>query len=266
MNKDQQLAVRNDELPPIREVTPRAVLRWIRHGWRDMREAGWPSLLHGCIVVAGSLVIVEIAMLFWPLLPGAASGFLVMGPILATGLYALSRRLEQGEPTRVRDAVDAWRRSSGCLLRFGLLLVMAATLWVGVSMLLFHFFVDADIERPRDLLRYVILLGEDTFLEWVLLAGLVSALMFAVSVVSVPLLVDREVTLKTALFTSLRAVGENPVAMSLWAIFLLLATALSIATLMLGFLILYPLMGHASWHVYRDVVDVSGLPARSSSE
>jgi uncharacterized membrane protein len=84
--------------------------------------------------------------------------------------------------------------------------------------------------------------------------------------VSVPLLVDRDVRTKLALVTSLRAVGENPVTMLWWALFLLVATSLSIATLMLGFLVLYPLMGHASWHVYRDLVDASRLPPRSFSE
>jgi uncharacterized membrane protein len=98
------------------------------------------------------------------------------------------------------------------------------------------------------------------------LAGLVAGLVFALTVVSVPLLVDRDVTTRLALVTSLRAVGENPGTMLWWALFLLVATGLSIATLMLGFLVLYPLMGHASWHAYRDLVDVSELPPRSFSK
>lgn len=266
MNADPSVAVSHSEPPPVRAVSPPAVLRWIRLGWADLRRAGWPSLLHGLIVTIASLVIVEIAVLFWPLLPGAVSGFLVVGPMLATGLYALSRRLELGGRPSLRDAVDAWRQGSHCLFRFSLLLVLVGTLWVAVSVLLFHFFVDADIERPSAFLRYVVLQGGDTFLEWTVLAGMVAALVFALTVVSVPLLVDRDVRTKLALVTSLRAVGENPITMLWWALFLLVATGLSIATLMLGFLVLYPLMGHASWHVYRDLVDVSELPPRSSSE
>jgi uncharacterized membrane protein len=99
-----------------------------------------------------------------------------------------------------------------------------------------------------------------------LLAGLVVALVFSLTVVAVPLLVDRDVNAKLALVTSLRTVSENPITMVGWALFLLLATTLSIATLMLGFLLLYPLMGHASWHAYRELVDVSRLPARSGSD
>jgi len=266
MNQDTDVAVTPNEPPPIRKVPPAAVLRWIRLGWNDLRRAGWPSLLHGLIITIASLVVVEIAVLFWPLLPGAVSGFLFIAPILSTGLFALSKRLELGELPLTKDAVDAWRRGSRCLFRLGLLLVLVATLWVGITKLVFYFFVDAEIERPLDFLRYVVLQGNDTFIEWTLLAGLVVALVFSLTVVAVPLLVDRDVNAKLALVTSLRTVSENPITMVGWALFLLLATTLSIATLMLGFLLLYPLMGHASWHAYRELVDASRLPARSGSD
>jgi uncharacterized membrane protein len=85
---------------------------------------------------------------------------------------------------------------------------------------------------------------------------------FAVTVVSVPLLVDRDVNTPLALATSVRAVAENPVPMTLWALLILLATGLSVATFMVGFIVLYPVLGHASWHVYKDIVDASQLPPR----
>ena len=81
-------------------------------------------------------------------------------------------------------------------------------------------------------------------------------------VVSVPMLVDRDVTTPQALRTSIRAVSRNPVTMTAWALFILLASGFSVATMMLGFIVLYPVMGHASWHLYRDVVDTSGIPLR----
>ena len=246
--------------PPINEVGPGSVVRWIRLGWQDMRRAGWPSLMHGLIVTAFSLVILEITLLFWPLLPGAVSGFLVVGPILATGLYALSRRHEAGQVSSKQDAYDAWRRGSACLFRFGLLLVLGGTTWVLFSMLLFHYFVSAEIERPLDFVRYVVLQNDGAFMLWTILAGLVAAVTFAVTVVAVPMLVDRDVNTPLALATSVRAVAENPITMTWWALFILMATGLSVATFMLGFIVLYPVMGHASWHVYRDLVDARQLP------
>lgn len=250
------------EPPPVREVSPGAIGRWLRLGWRDFRRAGWPSLMHGLIVVGASLVIVQVALLFWPLLPGAVSGFLVVGPILATGLYALSKKQEQGRPTSPHDVFDAWRRGTRCLFRFGLLLVLVATAWVLLSVVLFHFFVDAEIDSATDFLRYVFAQDDGAFLLWTILAGLVAAVTFAVTVVSVPLLVDRDVTTPLALATSVRAVGANPVTMAAWALFILLASGFSVATFMLGFIVLYPVLGHASWHVYRDVVDAGRLPPR----
>jgi uncharacterized membrane protein len=85
---------------------------------------------------------------------------------------------------------------------------------------------------------------------------------FGVTVVSVLLLLDRDVDTRIAILTSIRAVGEHPVTMSWWVIFILVATGLSIFTRMLGFIVLYPLMGHASWHVYRDLVVAEGLRSR----
>jgi uncharacterized membrane protein len=248
--------------PPVRQVAPGSIARWLSLGWRDLRRSGWPSLMHGLIVCGLSLVIIEIALLFWPLLPGAVSGFLVVGPILATGLYALSRLQEQGQPSSLQDVLDAWRCGSRCLLRFGLLLVLVATAWVLLSVTLFHFFVDADIDTPTDFLRYVFQQDDRIFLLWTVLAGLVAAVTFAVTVVSVPLLVEREVNTPMALRTSVRAVAENPVTMTLWALFILAATVFSVATLMVGFIVIYPVIGHASWYVYRDVVDASRLEPR----
>lgn len=249
-------------MPPIRRVAPGQVVRWLKLGWQDLRVAGWPSLLHGLIVFAASVAIIQITLLYWPILPGAVSGFVLVGPILATGLYALSRSLERQRKPRLGDAISAWRHSSHCLIRFGLLLILAGAAWVAVGVLLFGFFVDTEIRQPWDFLEYVVVQNDVHFLLWTILGGMGTALIFGMTVVSVPLLLDRQVDTKTAVLTSIRAVGENPVAMACWAVFLLVATALSILTLMLGFVVLYPLMGHASWHVYRDVVDASDLPTR----
>ncbi len=252
-----------DHLPVIKQVSPSACLRWLALGWADFRTAGWPSLLHGVIVTVASIVILSVAFLYWPLLPGAVTGFVLVGPILATGLYALSRRLENGETPTIRDSVAIWRRGSRHLLGLSALLVLAGTAWVLISMLLFRLFVDDAIEAPLDFLRYVVSQDDILFMLWMILGGLGVAVVFGFTVVSVPLLIDREIDLRSAMLVSLRAVGDNPVATSVWAILIAIITGLSVATLMLGFLILYPVLGHASWHAYRDLVDASSLTPRS---
>ncbi len=242
----------------IRQVAFEHLGQWIYRGWRDMVRTGWPSYLHGLVVFVLSLITLRVALTDPFLLPGIASAFVLIGPILATGLYGISRRLEAGHAGTLRDALCAWRTASRCLWRFSLLLLLIGALWVGISALLFKLFVKIEINDLHDFLRYVLAQETEHFILWTLAGGLLAALVFAMTVVAVPLLLDRDVNTGTAVLASIRAVGENPAPMLFWAGFIGLATAISMATAMAGFLILYPLMGHASWHLYRDVVEVDG--------
>jgi len=99
---------------------------------------------------------------------------------------------------------------------------------------------------------------------WALLGGLGAAAVFALTVVSAPLLLDRRVDLGTALLTSVRAVGRNPVTLVVWATMIMVASALSLATMMIGFAFVIPVIGHASWHAYRELVDAAGAPPRAA--
>jgi uncharacterized membrane protein len=249
--------------PVIRQVTPQASLRWLAAGWNDFRRAGMPSLLHGLIVSLVSLGILTMTMLYWEILPGAVTGFVLIGPFLATGLYAMSRQLETNEATSLEAAVKAWQCSSGCVFRFGLLLLLAATAWVGFSIIMFHYFIPVTINNPLDFLIYAVTQTDLQFMLWTILGALGSALAFSVTVVTLPLIVDREIDMKRAILTSIKAVGDNPVTMLWWAMVIMFITGLSFLTGMLGFIVLYPLLGHASWHAYRDVVDASALPLRT---
>lgn len=243
---------------------PSRIIQWVKLGWRDFRMAGWPSMLHGLLVFIASILILQVALFYWPVLPGAVSGFVLVGPMLATGLYALSRRLEEGKVPQLQDAVAAWRTGSRRLLPFGILLVLSGAAWVAVSAVLFYFFVHAEISEPLSFLRYVLAQNYTNFLLWSMLGGLGAALFFGLSVVSIPLLLERDIDTRTAMMASMHAVGENPLTMALWALFIVLATGLSVATMMLGFIVLYPVMGHASWHVYRDLVgDAAAVPPGS---
>jgi uncharacterized membrane protein len=243
----------------MQPLPPSRILHWIRLGWRDFRAAGWPSILHGLLVFIASILILQIALFYWPVLPGAVSGFVLVGPMLATGLYALSRRVEAGRVPQLEDAVAAWRTGFRRLLPFGILLVLSGAAWVVVSAVLFYFFVHAEITEPLSFLRYVLAQNHTDFLLWSVAGGLGAALFFGLSVVSIPMLLERDVDTRTAMMASMRAVGGNPLTMALWALFIVLATGLSMATLMLGFIVLYPLMGHASWHAYRDLVGNDGV-------
>lgn len=247
----------------VRLVTLSRPLRWLALGWRDTWRSPFASLLHGLVVAAGGWVIGLLTLKAWYLLPGAFSGFVLVGPILATGLYELSRRIEAGEQANLRQAMRAWQRGTRPLVWMGLGLAMAATAWVLLSSVMVALFVSAPITGLEAFLRHVVLShGSNLFPLWMALGGLGASLVFAATAVSAPLLLDRDTDLWSAVWTSVRAIGANPHAMALWAAIIMLATALSVATAMLGFIIAIPVIGHATWHAYRDLVDASSLPLR----
>jgi uncharacterized membrane protein len=196
--------------------------------------------------------------------PGAITGFVLVAPILCTGLYELSRLLGRGTEPTLRDAMYAWRRDAGPLVRHGLLLVALGTGWVVVSSLLFWLFVKTPITTPMEFLRHAVEgQGDVAFLLWLMAGAVGAALVFALTAVSPPLLLGRQLSLRRALLTSVRAVGDNPLAMAVWAGLILAAIALSLATAMIGFLLSVPVVGHATWHAYRDLVVTDGVPLRS---
>lgn len=248
---------------PVRRVAVDRPFVWLRLGWRDFMRTPWASILHGIVVAAGGAAIFIAGLEHWYLLPGAFSGFVLVGPILATGLYEQSRLLSRGKRPTFADAVHAWQRGTRPLVWLGLLLAVAGTLWVLVSAGLFALFVKAPIEDARAFLRYAVRAqGDFLFMLWLAAGGLGAAIVFAATAVSPPLLLGRVVSLRSAILTSVRAVGENPLALALWATIIMIAMALSIATAMLGFIVTVPVLGHATWHAYRDLVDTSSVPLR----
>lgn len=250
--------------PPVRQVALTRPLHWLALGWRDLTRVPVPSLLHGMLVSAGAWIILGITLKFWYLLPGAFSGFLLVGPILATGLYELSRQLEAGHRPGMQDVIAAWKRGTRPLVWLGLILMLAGTAWVLVSAVLFALFVSAPITGLSSVVRHIVLSeGSMLFPVWITLGGLGASLVFAATVVSAPMLLDRDVDMVTAISTSIRAVGENPIPMVFWAVLIMLLTAAALLTLMLGLVLAIPWIGHATWHAYRDVVDAGALPSRT---
>jgi uncharacterized membrane protein len=137
-------------------------------------------------------------------------------------------------------------------------------MWVLASAVMIALFVREPITGIDAFVRHVVLAEGALFPLWALLGGLGAAAVFAMTVVSAPLLLDRRVDLGTALLTSVRAVGRNPVTLVVWATMIMVASALSLATMMIGFAFVIPVIGHASWHAYRELVDAAAAPPRAA--
>jgi uncharacterized membrane protein len=241
----------------VRAVPPLRPLGWLARGWRDVLATPLLSLLHGLVLALFGVGIFYAARdRFW-LLAGAFSGFLLVAPVLATGLYAISREREFGGRPGCRTVLNAWRprNSNSKLVVFGLLLALAGTGWVLTSAALITAFSSVPIANPVDFLRWVVLNDESHLFEvWMLLGAVLAAPVFASSVVAVPMLLDQRVTVFGAVFTSWRVVMDDPVPMALWAVLIMSLTLLGMATAMLGLVVVVPWLGHASWHAYRDLV------------
>lgn len=250
-------------------------LSWLALGWRDICRAPWLSLLHGIVIALwGALILLVGHNRFW-LMAGALSGFLVIGPVLATSLYAISRALERGETVNfgvVRRTWAHWQQGSQksshdywCLVQFGLLLAISATGWVVVSASLITLLSPMRIATPMDFLQHVVLAKEgQLFYVWLALGSFLAAPIFASSVVSMPLLLDRKVSLSQAVLTSWLVILQNPIAMALWAALIVMFTLLGLASLLLGLVLVIPMLGHASWYAYRDLVDASDFALREA--
>jgi len=242
----------------IATVTPLQPMQWLLRGWADLMRAPLPGLLHGlAAAVFGAVLIAMARDRFW-LLAGAFSGFLLVAPLLATGLYAVSRAIEKRRPAGLAQALAAWKPKDSRLVRFGLLLAIAGTGWVLTSASLITAFAGAPVNSPSDFLRVVVL--SDTthvFEAWVVLGSVLAAPMFASSVVAIPMLLDRPHGVLTAVATSVGAALINPAAMALWATLILTLTLLGMATFMLGLVVVVPWLAHASWHAYRDLVQAA---------
>ena len=262
-NKMAEKALQQSRSFGIRRIPALRPLGWLARGWRDLWRCPVPGLLHGLVLALFGIGIVLVAgQRFW-LLAGSFSGFLLVAPVLATGLYAVSRALERGEPATLATALNAWKPNDGRLVVFGLLLALAGTGWVVTSASLVTGFSRAPIDSPLDFLRVVVLAEQGVLFEsWLLLGALLAAPVFASSVVAIPLLLDRNVGVLGAVFTSWRVVMEHPVPMALWAALLMGLTMLGMATAMLGLVVVVPWLAHASWHAYRDLVDGSGWTER----
>ena len=242
-----------------RPVSPGQVLRWLRRGAQDLTRCPGPGLLHGLMAALfGAALFLLAGERFW-LIAGAFSGFLIMAPLLATGLYAVSRSLARGDSPNLRTALATWHPRNRRLLGFGLLLSLAGTGWVLTSAALITGFAAEPVNGPTDFLRVVVLGDDLLFGAWLLLGGVLAAPMFASSVVAIPLLLDRDVPVAVAVYASWRVVLESPTAMATWAALIMGMTALGMATAMTGLVVILPWLAHASWHAYRDLIEQPDL-------
>lgn len=259
-----QLAREGDAASPIAGVTIGRVAfdapwTWLAAGWRDMWTVPHISLAYGALFAALSLALTLGLLLtgLQSLMLALAGGFLLIGPAAAVGLYETSRRLERGESPRFGEILRAGARTPGQLGFFGGILAFAYFVWLQVAFLLFMLFLGSrGLPPPSEFVPTLLFTphGLGLLVAGTVVGSILAAGVFAISVISVPLLMTRRTDAITAIRASLVAVAMNPKPLALWAALIAGFMALGIATLYAGLVVAFPLIGHATWHAYRDLV------------
>ncbi len=240
-----------------RRLPASAAFGWLAAGWRDLWTNPGPSLLYGVFVAVMSAVIV--GGMFWfgydyILLP-ALAGFLVVGPVIATGLYEKSRQLEEGRRVSLGDMLRVSAKT-GQIFFIGAILCGLALLWLRAAVIIYALFFGLN---PFPGLDHVAQMLFTTPTGLAMLAigsavgGLFAAFSFAISVFAIPMLLDRKIDAFTAMGASIRLVWNNLPVMIVWGAIVVALTALGLLTATAGLIVVFPLLGHAAWHAYEAV-------------
>ncbi|MGE0698216.1 MAG: DUF2189 domain-containing protein [Hyphomicrobiaceae bacterium] len=231
---------------------------WLAAGWRDLWAAPAVGLVYGGLLALGALALLAALLSFeaQSLFPAFAGGFLLLAPFLAMGLYEASRRMEVGEPVTLGSALAAGFRARGQLAFFGVALMIVFLVWLELAFILLVLFMGGrGLPPPEQFVSTLLftLPGLGLLIVGSIVGGVLAALVFSMSAVAVPLLLVERVDAVTAMRASLASVMANPKPMALWAALIAVMIAAGFATMLLGLVVAFPLIGHATWHAYRSI-------------
>lgn len=258
MNNSYNSLDRHFHLPQLRHVEASRPLRWLSRGWADLSDNPGASLPYGLLFAAAGYLLLAYAADLPYLFTASISGFFLIGPLAAAGFYEISRQRERGETMSFAQSLRAVRGHIDHLLYFGVFLAFVLVGWERISAILFALFHAGGTDPALgNFVREVFLSGDYLYftLTYLVVGGAIAAVIFALTVVSVPMLMERDIDMVTAMMTSVRATATNPGAMAVWAALIVALVAVGFATMLIGLVILLPLLGHASWHAYRDLVE-----------
>ena len=231
---------------------------WLEKGWKDIKAAPGYSLTYGLgiVVLSIAMTALMVAGKLTFIVPFLIAGFFLMAPLMAIGLYQMSAHLERGESLEKCQALEALKRNQGQLGILTTILFVALQAWLVTSVVLVVMLFNEPFPTLERFVPVVFLSGNHNLalLAVTLVGAVFAGFVFCVSAISVPLLIDRNVDALTAMRTSVHAVTTNPAPMLLWASLIVAIVGAGLISFYLGLFIAIPLVGHASWHAYRDLV------------
>ena len=249
---------RTDE-PTVRKITTTDVWEALAQGFDDFRAIPTHAFFICLIYPVAGLVLYRLSFGYemLPLLYPLVAGFALLGPFIAIGLYELSRRREQDPNVSPMRAFDVMHRPSfGAICRLGLLLAAIFVAWLYAANLIYLQIFGNAVPPPAEFINQVTTTAKGTQLIIVgnVVGFLFAAFVLVISVVSFPMLVDRNVSAATAVRTSVRAAIENPIPIALWGLIVAFSLLIGAMPLLVGLALVLPVLGHATWHLYRKLV------------
>lgn len=245
--------------PEVNEIDLTDLRASLTLGWRDFRRAPFFGLAFAAVYVLGGWLITWAMTAkgqIWWTLP-ASAGFPILGPFIACGFYEISRRLEAGEPLVAKEIFGViFRQKDRQIAMIAAVIVIYFLFWNFLAHMIFALFLgNATMTNVSSSLAVFQTPGGLMMLAFGTLAGAAFAtLLFSLTVVSLPMLLDRELDFVTAMLTSLALVRENPRLMLGWGAVIAVALFAGMLPAFLGLLVVLPLFGHASWHLYRRAI------------
>lgn len=260
----QPAAAEGDSTPPAQEADAAPVvlrplsfadpLRWLRLGWRDFVAAPAIGLFYGGAFVVMGYALMVVFEHAPPYTLGLSGGFLLVGPFMCLGLYRVSQKLEAGERPTFADSVFAWQTRTSQLAIFGFVLLVLEMLWARSTLVVFAVTFDGLPDFKGSLLALLDPENWPFIVSWAAVGFVFASLIYAVSVVSIPMILHRETDSITAALTSLRLVLTQTGVMAWWALLIALLVGVALLPWFVGLVVVGPVVGHASWHAYRAAV------------
>jgi uncharacterized membrane protein len=240
----------------IRRVPALQAREWLRRGWDDFWHIRAASLGHGALITALGAVLLMLGSSHPYLIAAAISGYLLVGPIMTTGLCELSRRRAAGEPTGFDESLQGMMRNPEGLLYFGAVLAVLAAAWFVLSGLVAQSLFHASAPTLGEALwgSFSDVASRPQLIAYIVSGAILAAVVFTLSVVAVPLIIDRHASALDAMLISAKVTFWNLPAMAVWAGLIVVVTAIGFAPFLFGMILVAPILGHATWHAYRDLI------------
>lgn len=253
----RETAAEPSAIPEIQAVSVDDIRASLRAGLGDFRRAPAFGILFSAVYVLGGLVLYMVltaAGQTWWLVP-LALGFPLLAPFLAVGLYEVSRRIERQEPLDWNAVLGVvFSQKDRQIPSMAVVIMVFFMFWVFVAHTVYALFFGLTAFEGAWFAKFMTPSGMTMLLVGSAIGGAMALLLFSLMVISLPLLLDKEVDFVTAMITSYGAVARSPVAMLTWAAIIAGSLLVAMLPVFLGLFIVLPVLGHASWHLYRRVL------------